>query len=293
MRGMKVSEGIHDFRIRTGGLVVYPRLEPAEERHERKWETIPSGIDALDALVGGGLERGTSCLITGTAGAGKSTIASLYTATAARRGEHVIVLCFDERKETFVRRAESLGLGVAEYVEKKRIDLRQIDVGELSLGHLMHLVAESVEKDGATIVVIDSLAGLQHAMPGEKQLLVQLHELLAYLSNKGVLALMVLATHGLFGNETQPVDASYIADTVIFARHFEARGMLRRCISVVKKRYGPHEKSIRELDIQDGGLRVGPPLKEFSGVLTGVPRFEGSPRRLLAENDEEAPRNNA
>ena len=281
MRGMNYSSGQHDCRIYTGGLQVFPRLElePAVPTRER--QVVSSGVKGLDSLVGGGLEAGTSCLITGTTGAGKSTVASLYVNSATEAQNYSVVFCFDECRETFLRRSARLEIPIADNIDRGYIDLRQVDVGQMSSGEFMHAIAGSVEDKGARVVVIDSLTGYLNAMLHESMVVAQLHELLSYLNSRGVLSIMTLATHGIYGNDETEIDASYLADAVLLARHFEAGGSLRRCISVVKKRYGGHEKTIREFDLSPGSILVGPPLRNFSGVLSGIPRFEGEGHRLL------------
>mgnify|MGYP006277901031 CR=1 FL=1 len=286
-RGMVYFGGRHNLQIRTGGLEVYPRLEPTNDRAPLQWRTVSSGNEALDALFGGGLEEGSACLVTGTTGAGKSTLASLYVQAAARRGEKAIVFCFDERRQTYLRRSEALGLEIGRQVEQGLVDLRQVNVGELSPGEFANRIRCAVEQWDAKIVVIDSINGYFHAMPDQSKLLVQLHEILSYLGESGVLTLMVTALHGLASVHTSDVDASYIADTVVLMRSFEARGSVRRCISVLKKRHGPHEKTIREVMLEQGGMRVGEPLTDFQGVLSGNPVFDGDSEQLLNGNRDE------
>ncbi len=288
MRGLDFSGGYHDFCIRTGGIDVFPRTEVGKGRSQRRLETVASGNRELDALLGGGLEGGTSCLFTGTTGAGKSTLASLYAMSAAARGHRSVVFCFDERRETFLRRAAGLGMtAMADHVERGVIDLRQVNVGELSPGQFAHQLRQAVDAEEARIVVIDSLSGYVQSMPGGGELVIQLHELLSYLAAAGALTLMVVATHGLFGTGDQVIDASYLSDTVVLLRHFEAMGQTRRCISVLKKRYGFHESTIRELRMVPGGVDLGPPLERFSGLLTGLPTYHGSQRELFPAEDVE------
>lgn len=281
MRGMTYQGGIHDGRILKGGWEIYPRLKVGSQSGHTDWEQISSNIDELDQLLGGGLEKGTSCLIAGTSGAGKTMLASLYVANAAEKGTKSACFCFDERKETFRHRSESLGLNIGKYIDDETVQLNQINVGELSAGEFTHRVKQSVEENGAEIVVIDSLTGYFKAMPHEPLLANQLHELISYLGNRGVLTIMIIATQRLSNENADDIDASYIADTVIFARHFEAFGRLRRCISVLKKRHGSHEKTIRELDVSANGVELGPALTDFSGILSGHPRYEGEQRELL------------
>ncbi|MFW6312799.1 MAG: ATPase domain-containing protein, partial [Spirochaetota bacterium] len=270
MRGMDFEAGYHDADILTGGMVVYPRIlagraEPGER------ETISSGNVGIDTLLGGGMEEGTTCVISGTSGAGKSTLSTLYAYAAAQRGVRTSIFCFDERVETLMRRSALLGMPLGDHVDAGLIRIHQIDVGALSPGQLAHMIRHAVEHEGVRIVILDSLSGYLQSMPGERELVTQLHELLGYLSGAGVLSLMVVATHGLFGDAESPIDVSYIADTVILLRHFEARGEVRRCLAVLKKRYGDHEHTIRELKLGAEGITVGNPLGAFSGLLTGNP----------------------
>lgn len=288
MRGMDFQAGYHDADLVTGGFRVYPRISPGAAG-SAETEVIVSGNGELDALLGGGLEEGTACVVTGTSGTGKSTLVTLYTHAAAKRGVRSSVFCFDERIETLMRRSKALGMPLEELVKKGTITLNQINVGEISPGQLAAEVRKAVEEAGVRLVVLDSLSGYLQSMPGERELVTQLHELLGYLASAGVLTLMVVATHGLFGEVESPVDVSYIADTVILVRHFEARGEVRRCLAVLKKRYGYHEQTIRELQLSDSGLEIGSPLTAFTGILTGVPTYEGETAYLMerAERDRE------
>jgi len=274
LRGSRYRGGFHDFRIETGGVVVYPRLVAAEHRQEFPREMVTSGVAELDALLGGGLDRGTSTLILGPAGSGKSSIAAQFAATAAERGERAASFLFDEGVKTYISRASGLGREMKGQVEAGHMSLQQIDPAELSPGEFANSVRNAVDRDGARVVVIDSLNGYLQAMPDERFLTVQMHELLSYLNQKGVVTLLVLAQHGFMGaNMGTPVDVSYLADTVLMLRFFEARGEVRRAISVVKKRTGYHESTIREMRMSAGGIAVGAPLKDFQGVLTGVPSY--------------------
>lgn len=283
MRGMSYQGGLHDIRIRTGGIEVFPRIQLTDQKYKIGKRIVASGNSDIDTLLGRGLEMGTSCLITGTTGAGKSTLASVYVEAAAKRKEHSAIFCFDERTETFMHRCKGLGINIKDFIEKGFVNLRQINVGEHSPGEFTQMVRQSVEQDNARVVVIDSLTGYLASMPGEKQLIAQLHELLSYLSAAGVLSLMIVVTHTTTGNAQTSIDASYLADTVVLLRHFEAMGAMRRCISVIKKRHGKHESTIRELQIDSTGIHLGPALKEFSGVLTGTPKYEGTPEQLIKE----------
>jgi circadian clock protein KaiC len=273
MRGRPFSEGYHDFIIRRGGLEVFPRIIAAEHGTRYPREAITSGLESLDVLLGGGLARGTSTLLLGAAGTGKSSVASQYAVAAARRGEHSIIFLFDESTETFLERSAGLGMDVEPLVKEGKLTLRHIDPAELTPGEFAHIIRRTVEQSGTRIVVIDSLNGYLNAMPSERLLTLHLHELLSYLGQQGVTTLLLMAQHGIVGAAMQtPVDASYLADTVLLLRYFEAAGEVRQAISVIKKRTGRHERAIRELRF-DGGLTVGEPLREFQGVLTGTPTF--------------------
>ncbi len=287
VRGIDFDGGLHDVIIQTGGLRVFSRLRPDDA--SPPWgERVESGNAALDALFGGGLELGGSCMVMGTSGAGKSTLTSLYAVAVAAQGGYVPVYCFDESKRTYVHRAKSLKLGMISHVESGRIDLRHYDVGQLTPGHLMQDLRRDVEEREAKLVIFDSLTGYLSLMPQAGDLTVKMHEILHFLSTRGVLTLVTLNVHGLLGQLTTEVDTSYLADTVVLMRHFEAGGTVRQCISVLKKRHGEHERTIREIAFEPGGLRVGPPLSEFSGVLTGTPRYEGK-RESLLDRQGEAP----
>ena len=281
-RGSEFRGGYHDYLIKKGGIVVFPRLIAAEHRQTRGVTKLQSSLPALDSLLGGGIEEGTSTLIVGGAGTGKSTIAAQFCVAAAKRGQKSIVFMFDESPQTLFTRCSGLDVNVEEQVKAGLIELVQVDPAELSPGELAYLIREAVEKNGVKIVVIDSLNGYLNAMPEERFLTIQLHELLMYLSEKSVASLLIGAHHGVIGSQMQaPVDASYLADAVILLRYFEAKGEVRQAISVVKKRGGVHERTIREFGMHDGAIRVGDPLRHFRGVLTGVPVFEGSTEPLM------------
>jgi circadian clock protein KaiC len=275
MRGKPFRGGYHDFCIRHGGLEVYPRLVAAEHHRPFAAGQLKSGLASLDALVGGGMDRGTSTLLMGPAGSGKSTIAVQYAVAAARRGERASLFVFDESLGTLQARAAGLGIDVKAQIDAGKILVQQVDPAELSPGEFAHEVRRSVEKSGASVVVIDSLNGYLNAMPEERFLTIQLHELLTYLGQLGVVTFLVVAQHGLLGSNMQsPVDASYLADTVILLRYFETAGRLRRAISVVKKRSGRHEDTLREFRLSATGLWVGEPLENLHGVLTGTPTVQ-------------------
>jgi circadian clock protein KaiC len=286
MRGIKFRGGYHDFNIETGGVRIFPRLIAAEHHKAFLGELATSGVAELDALVGGGLERGTSVLLVGGAGVGKSSIAVTYAVGAAQRGERVAMFAFDEGLGTLFARAAGLGVNMQELVDKGLITVRQIDPAEMAPGEFTQLVRDAVEQRGVGVVLIDSLNGYMNAMPDERFLVLQVHELLSYLNQLGVLTIMVLAQHGLLGQMQTPVDLSYLSDTVVMLRYFEASGTVRRALSVVKKRSGTHENAIREFQLTSEGVKVGPPLTEFSGILTGTPTYIGSPKPLMREADD-------
>ena len=271
LRGSSFREGFHDYSIRKGGLEVYPRLIAAEHHRGFKQEKVLSGVAEIDALWGGGVDRGTSTLIIGPAGCGKSTIAAGYAIAAAKRGEHAAVYLFDEGIDTMLARLAGLGMRADEQIESGRLAIEQIDPAELSPGEFVARIRQRA-KDGKTrIIIIDSLNGFLNAMPGEQFLAIQLHELLTYLNQLGMATFMVLAQHGLIGREMESVvDVSYLADSVLLLRYFEADGEVKQAMSVLKKRSGGHERSIRELKLHHG-IKVGKPLLEFRGVLSGIP----------------------
>jgi circadian clock protein KaiC len=270
MRGVPLREGFHDFIIAKGGVVVFPRLVAAEHRQVTPGTTFASGIPEIDQLVGNGLDSGTSTLIMGPAGTGKSSIAQQYAVAAAERGQRAALFLFEEIIETTLRRADGLGLSLRRHVDAGRITLRQVDPAQLSPGEFVHLVCRAVDADGASLVVIDSLNGYLNAMPEERLLVVQMHELLSFLNQRGVLSILVMTQHGMLGHMSSPVDVTYLADTVVMMRFYEMRGAVHKALSVVKKRTGPHESTIRHLTLGPG-IRVGEPLTNFTGVLTGVP----------------------
>jgi circadian clock protein KaiC len=276
MRGRAFHGGFHDFLIRSGGLDVFPRLVAGSHPQlELRPAQAKSGIGELDELVGGGLDYGTSTLIVGPSGCGKSTIAMQYVQSAIARGEKALFVSFDETERVFDERARGLGWDFEEARQSGDFMFRQVDPAELSPGELAGTVAKAVE-EGASVVVLDSLTGYQHAMPEEQFLLLQMHEMLTYLNQQGVLTIVILAQSGMIGQHMQsPVDMTYLSDAVLLLRFFESRGEIRRAVSVVKKRTGAHESSIREMRIDDCGIRVGDRLEGFHGVLTGTPIYEG------------------
>ena len=282
LRGSRYKEGWHDFRIETGGVEIYPRAARAEDGELGIWDRLSSGLEALDNLVGGGLEMGTACLLAGTSGTGKSTVAGLYVYSALQQGIPAAILLFDERPETLYKRSHDLGMPLRPYAEAGLLTVRQVETGEISAGEFGHYMRSLVEEEGVKVLVVDSLTGYLRAMPEENLVVNQMHDLLNFLSRRGVLTLLIVTHHGLLGEANeQALDMSYLSDTVILLRHFEAGGALHLAISVIKKRHGRHEKTIREIVIEPGGVQVGEPIEGFRGVLTGNPEFEGRLQTLV------------
>jgi circadian clock protein KaiC len=285
LRGVKFREGYHDYTIETGGLRAFPRLVAAEHYEPFQPEPVSSGIKELDQLLGGGLDRGTTTLILGSAGTGKSTLALQYAAEMAGRGDRGIVFCFDETRAIMLARSKALGIDLEPHIQSGLLTTQQIDPAEISPGEFAARIVQQVNA-GCKLVVIDTLNGYLNAMPGEKYLNIQLHELTSYLNLKRVVTIFILAKHGLVSAAEAPVDLSYLADTVVSLRYFETSGEVRQSIAVIKKRSGPHEKTLREFRVEAGrGLRIGKPLKEFHGVLTGLPVFHGTADDVIADPD--------
>ena len=288
MRGMRYRAGFHDFAIETGGLTIYPRLIAAEHHKAFVGDFTPSGNAELDLLLGGGLERGTNALLIGGAGVGKSSVALTFAVASAARGEHSVIFAFDEGRGTIDARAKTIGLPLQPAIDSGLVRIQQIDPAEVSPGEFAHMVRRAVEVDKARIVVIDSLNGYLNAMPDGRFLILQMHELLSYLSQLGVLTILVLAQHGLVGPMDTPLDISYLSDAVIMLRYFEADGSVRRALSVVKKRSGNHEHTIREFRLSAEGISVGPPLTQFTGIFSGTPRYVGEREPLLTEGSDDS-----
>jgi circadian clock protein KaiC len=276
MRGIRFRGGFHDFAIEQGGLQIFPRLIAAEHHKPFPGDVTASGNAELDQMLGGGLERGTNALLIGSAGVGKSSVALTYAIAAAKRGEHAVFFAFDEGRGTVEARARTLGLPLDQFLSSGHIRFQQIDPAELSPGQFAAIVRKSVEVDNARIVVIDSLNGYLNAMPDERFLVLQMHELLSYLGQQGVVTILVLAQHGLVGAIESPLDISYLSDAVVMLRYFELAGTVRRALSVVKKRSGNHEHTIREFRLSSAGITLGPPLREFEGIFSGNPRYVGT-----------------
>ena len=271
LRGSAYREGFHDYTIRYGGVRVYPRLVANEHDGDFPRQSVASGIHELDNMFGGGISRGSSTLLTGPTGVGKSTIAMQYAYAAAARGDRAIVYAFDEVLRTAQERAESLGMDVKTQIAKGTLAMSQVDPAELSPGEFIWQIRADVEKNDTRVVVIDSLNGFLNSMPGERDLVLHLHELIAYLNQKGVITFMILTLQGLVGSMHADIDVSYVSDTVVLLRYFELQGEIRQVISVLKQRSGAHERSLRELKLGDGRIQVGEPLTSFKGVLTGIP----------------------
>jgi circadian clock protein KaiC len=289
IRGQRYRGGYHDFTISKGGLNVFPRIVASEHTTENVPTMLKSGIAEMDTLLGGGLDTGTSVLLLGPAGVGKSTLALQYAANAAAKGDRSVIFTFDERVETMLTRADGIGIPLRDYIERDLIEVRPIDPTELSPGEFAHKVRTAAEgsegKAPVKVVVIDSLNGYLNAMPEERFLTAQMHELLTYLGHMDIVTFLVVAQHGLLGNAMQsPIDTSYLADTVVLFRYFEAEGEVRQIISIMKKRSGRHERSIREIRMEKDGIHIGEPLHQFHGLLTGTPIQRGLEQNLGSDD---------
>ena len=275
LRGVDFRGGYHDYTIKRGGLHAYPRLVAAEHHEPFAEEMLASGLPALDALAGGGLGRGTTTLFMGPAGSGKTLLASHFVAAAAKRGEHTAMFLFDEGRATLLAGTKGVGIDLRPHVDAGRITLQQIDSAELSPGEFVHRVREVVEQRNARVVVVDSLNGYMSSMSEERFLALHLHELFAYLRQRGVVTIVIMSQHGIIGSMQSAVDVSYITDAVVLTRFFELQGSVRKAVSIVKKRASAHEETIRELTISSGGVALSEPLREFRGIFTGVPQEVG------------------
>jgi len=281
LRGVKFREGYHDYTIVTGGLRIFPRLVAAEHHLDFKRESVSSGVAELDQLLGGGLDRGTTTLLVGPAGTGKSSVAIQYAVLLAEKGERSTIFAFDETLGIMIARATALGIPLKPHIQSGLITARQVDPAEISPGEFAWTVRQYVDT-GCRLIIIDSLNGYLNAMPGEKYLNNQLHELTSYLNQQGVLTIMVMAQHGMVMALETPIDLSYLCDTVINMRYFEAAGEVKQSIAVIKKRSSNHEKSIREFTLVGGeGIRIGAPLKDFHSILTGAPLFDGTMENIF------------
>ena len=279
-RGQKYRGGYHDFTITTGGANIFPRLVAAEHRTRFERTQLSTGIAEFDTLLGGGIDAGSSTLILGPAGTGKSLIGIGFAMSAIQRGEKAALFAFDEELGLLFDRMKGLGFDLEAAQKSGGLTIEQVDAAELSPGEFAHRVRNAVDKKGIKTVIIDSLNGYQAAMPEEKSLILHIHELLQYLNRQGASTFMTVAQHGLVGDMQSPVDVTYLADTVILLRYFEAMGQVRRAISIIKKRSGRHESTIREFHLSDAGLTVGEPLADFHGVLRGVPTYSGEKSAL-------------
>ena len=289
LRGVAFRGGTHDYQIEPGGIRIFPRLVSADHPAGFTRKTMTSGIPGLDLLLGGGLDSGTSNLIIGPAGTGKSTICLKFAVAAADRGQKVAIYNFEEGIHNLTLRAKALGLDIEKHFKSGNILIRKIDPAELTPGQFASILRESTNSEKSDMVIIDSLNGYIHAMPEQQFLMLQLHELLSYLGNRGVVTLMVLAQAGMMGQMQTPLDLTYLADAVIVTRYFEAFGSVKKAISAIKKRTGAHEETLRELQIcPPNGLAVGPILKEFSGIFTGVPTFMGDVGSMLKATDRKS-----
>ncbi|HEY9057960.1 MAG TPA: ATPase domain-containing protein, partial [Aurantimonas sp.] len=276
-----------DFTIKTGGVEVFPRLVAAEHRTGFFGQKLTSGIGELDALLGGGIERGSSALVLGPAGSGKSLFALQFVAAAIKRGETAAMFIFDEELGLLFNRVQAMGFDLKAMQDAGKLHIEQVDAAEVSPGEFAHRVRDRVAEADATSVVIDSLNGYQAAMPEENALILHIHELLQFLNRQGATTFLTVAQHGLVGEMKSPVDLTYLADTVILLRYFEAVGRMRRAVSIIKKRTGSHEDTIREYGIGKNGLTLGQPLEGFQGVLRGTPTYVGEPRPLLKQTGAE------
>jgi circadian clock protein KaiC len=293
LRGVQFVGGHHDYVIKKGGIQIFPRMISGGytglQTISFEQESISSGIAALDILLGGGLDKGTSNLFLGPAGTGKSTLAIQYAVAAAQRGERSAIFAFEESLHTLISRTEALGTNIRKFISEGLIEVEKIDPAQMSPGEFSSRICTAVTERNVTTVVIDSLNGYLHAMPQEQFLILQLHELLSFLGNRGVVTIMVLAQQGMMGHlMTTPVDLTYLADTVLITRFFESRGSVKKAVSVIKKRGGSHETTIREFSLGSHGVVVGSPLNQFQGVLSGVPQlFDGGPKQESPDAKQE------
>ena len=285
MRGVNFQSGTHDFNIETGGIIVFPRLSAPEKSNGFKSGVLESTSPELEALLGG-LDYGTSTIITGPAGVGKSTFALMYAYNAAEKGERTAAYIFDENIEIIYQRMSSLGLDIRKHVESGHIELRKINLAEFTPGELSYLISEEVEQNNTRVVIIDSVNGYLMTTPQERFLMRQFHELLGYLSRQGIVSILIVGQYGLIGTMHTPIDISYLADTVVLMRYFESGGAVRQAMSVLKKRTAGHERTIREFRISQGGIILGEPLSDFRGVLTGTPVYQGKLEDLMKSDED-------
>lgn len=283
MRGVKYRGGYHDFAIETGGVSVFPRLVAAEHHRDFTDKLVSTGVAPLDRMLGGGLSPGTNTLLSGPSGVGKTTTAVRCGLTAIERGEKAAYYLFDEGVGTMLARSRAMGMDLQPHLDAGRMQISQIDPAELSPGEFASRIRKAVEADGVRFIAIDSLNAFLQAMPGEKYLLLQMHEMLSYLNQQGVITILVLGQHGIVGDIRSDIDLSYLSDTILLFRYFEARGEVHKAVSVAKSRTTAHEASIREFRLAGGGIEIGQPLKDFEGVLTGLPHYRGATPMMAAE----------
>ena len=284
MRGIAFRGGEHDFNLETGGLAVFPRLVAAEHRTDFEATMVSTGSVELDKLLGGGLARGSNTLFSGPSGGGKTTTAISCVLAALQRGEKAAYYLFDEGLGTLLIRSRVLGMDITDYLRSGQLEIRTLDPAEVSPGEFAHMVRRAVEEDQASTIVIDSLNAYLQAMPGDKHLLLQMHELLTYLNQRGIVTVLILAQHGVLGNIRSDIDLSYLSDAILLFRFFEARGSLLKAVSVVKSRISAHELTIREFRLGRQGMQVGEALEDFEGVMTGVASYQGK-SALLSDED--------
>jgi circadian clock protein KaiC len=284
MRGIPFRGGEHDFILQTGGIEVFPRLVAAEHRHPSESGLVSTGTPGLDELLGGGLSRGSNVLFSGPSGVGKTTTAISCARAALLRGERAVYYLFDEGLQTLLHRSKALGMDVQPFLDAGQLEIRLLDPAEVSPGQFVNLIRRAVD-EGARTVVIDSLNAYLKAMPGDKHLMLQMHEVLTFLNQVGVVTILILAEHGVIGDMRTDVDMSYLSDSVMMFRFFEARGRLLKAVSVVKSRTTAHELTIREFRMSSRGLEVGDALTDFEGVMTGVAAYKGA-LPLLSDGDK-------
>lgn len=283
MRGVKYRGGFHDFAIETGGVAVFPRLVAADHHTEFDDALVSTGIGPLDQMLGGGLSPGTNTLLNGPSGVGKTTTTVCCALEAIRRGEKAAYYLFDEGVTTMLARARAMGMDLQPHIDSGMLQVRQIDPAELTPGEFASWIRHAVERDGVGFIAIDSLNAFLQAMPGEKYLMLQMHEMLSYLNQQGVLTMLILGQHGIVGEVRSEIDLSYLSDTIVLFRYFESRGHVLKAISVAKSRTTAHQSSIREFRLARGGIQIGQPLKDFEGVLTGLPNYRGSTPLMSGE----------
>lgn len=283
MRGVKYRGGFHDFAIETGGVSVFPRLVAADHHAEFNDTLVSTGIEHLDEMLGGGLSPGTNTLLNGPSGVGKTTTAVCCGLEAIQRGEKAAYYLFDEGVKTMLARSKAMGMDLQPHIDSGMLQVFQIDPAELTPGEFASWIRRAVERDGVGFIAIDSLNAFLQAMPGEKYLLLQMHEMLSYLNQQGVITVLILGQHGIIGEVRSEIDLSYLSDTIVLFRYFESRGNVLKAVSVAKSRTTEHQSSIREFRLARSGIQIGDPLKDFEGVLAGLPNYRGSTPLMAAE----------